>query len=218
MGSDRERAWVGVQAQLSKTVGQARPEGKMGTPNTRPRSTSAARTGRRGVGAADEAQQPAHRPAPRACISAFLLKREEFARATRKAFALGTFLRYVPTHLYNVASYEIRSMDALATADHPRGYVDAWVPQWFIFLRFIANLRFVIHHGCSAQRTPPIPEATWEATTELRAAVPPGDVLARAPGRQNGPWKLPFSASLHLEAGARLVGADQDPLPHAHHF
>ncbi|KAL3171998.1 hypothetical protein MRX96_040651 [Rhipicephalus microplus] len=32
------------------------------------------------------------------------------------------------------------------------------------------------------------------------------------------PGKFHFLASLHLKAGARFVGADQVPLPHAHHL
>ncbi|KAL3225094.1 hypothetical protein MRX96_004677 [Rhipicephalus microplus] len=48
------------------------------------------------------------------------------------------------------------------------------------------------HHGCSAQRTPPIPGDARDATPDPGGVVPPRDVSPRAPGRQNVPGEAPL--------------------------
>ncbi|KAL3197593.1 hypothetical protein MRX96_044860 [Rhipicephalus microplus] len=47
-------------------------------------------------------------------------------------------------------------------------------------------------HGCSAQRTPPVPGDAREAAPDPGAVVPPRDVPARAPGQQNVPGEVPL--------------------------
>ncbi|KAL3226881.1 hypothetical protein MRX96_024601 [Rhipicephalus microplus] len=50
---------------------------------------------------------------------------------------------------------------------------------------------FVTHHGCSAQRVPPASGDAREVASVPGAVVPPWDVPARAPGRQNVPGGVP---------------------------
>ncbi|KAL3199692.1 hypothetical protein MRX96_043851 [Rhipicephalus microplus] len=74
------------------------------------------------------------------------------------------------------------------------------------------------HHGCSAQRAPPLQGTIGKP---LRMQVPwclQGAFPLALHVDRTCPWKFHFSASLHLKAGTRFVVTDQVPLPHVHHF
>ncbi|KAH7984755.1 hypothetical protein HPB52_023713 [Rhipicephalus sanguineus] len=76
---------------------------------------------------------------------------------------------------------------------------------------------FVVHRGCSAQRTPPLQGPLWRSFRIQGPWCLKGMFLLPLQVDRTGSFAetLRFSASLQLHGAAQLVGANQVALPHA---